>query len=80
MARERRRLYVNVPEPNKNITMASGNKVLADAVFWETESDPFLDGLKRSQGKFRCRGDGGPGGQLRGDDRIIGQSSGQDVG
>ena len=38
----RRRLYVKIPKPNDNVTMTAGNKVLADSVFNDTESDSFL--------------------------------------
>ena len=50
MARRRSRLHANIPRPNDNVTMAAGNKALADSVFRETGLDVFLDGLKRSQG------------------------------
>lgn len=36
--------------PNENITMAAGNKILAESVFREMALDIFLDGLKRPQG------------------------------
>ena len=50
MSRRRSRLHAKIPVPNDNVTMAAGNKVLADSVFGETGLDLFLDGLKRSQG------------------------------
>ncbi|MCK9323615.1 MAG: transposase [Candidatus Methanomethylophilaceae archaeon] len=50
MSHRRSRLHVKIPRPNDNVTMAAGNKVLADSVFRETRLDLFLDGLKRSQG------------------------------
>jgi len=50
MSRRRNRLHAKIPVPNDNVTIAAGNKVLADSVFRETGLDLFLDGLKRSQG------------------------------
>jgi transposase len=47
---KKNRLRVKVPEPNSNITMRMGNKVLVEAVFEDTGLDVFLDGLKRDQG------------------------------
>jgi len=50
MSRRRSRLHAKIPNPNENVTMTAGNKVLAETVFRETGLDMFLDGLKRSQG------------------------------
>lgn len=50
MSRRRSRLHAKIPRPNDNVTMAAGNKVLADFVFRETGLDSFLDRLKCSQG------------------------------
>lgn len=50
MSRKRSRLHAKIPNPNENVTMTAGNKVLAETVFRETGLDTFLDGLKRSQG------------------------------
>ena len=45
-----RMIRARIPEPNKNVTMAMGNKVIVDAVFSGTGLNDFLDGLKREQG------------------------------
>ena len=50
MSRRRSRLHAKIPNPNENVTMTAGDKVLAETVFRETGLDVFLDGLKRSQG------------------------------
>ena len=51
MPRKRSRLTAKVPEPNDNVTMTAGHKVLVEAVFEDTGLNAILDGLKRNQGE-----------------------------
>lgn len=51
LSRKRSRLAAKVPEPNSNVTMTVGHKVLVEAVFEDTELNAILDGLKRNQGE-----------------------------
>jgi len=48
--RSERRINAKIPEPNENVTMTMGNKVLVDSVFADTGLNAFLNGLKRTQG------------------------------
>lgn len=48
--RGKKKIRVNIPEPNRNVTMPMGNKAIVDAVFEDTGLNVFLDGLKRDQG------------------------------
>jgi len=47
---QKKRYRKIIPEPNDNVTMVMGNKVLVDSVFEDTGLNGFLDGLKREQG------------------------------
>ncbi len=50
MSRRRSRIHARVPQPNENVTMTAGNRILTESVFKDTGLDEFLEGLKRSQG------------------------------
>ena len=51
MVQKRRNINIRIPEPNDNISMTMGNKVIVDAVFSDIGLDAFLDDLKRNQGE-----------------------------
>jgi transposase len=48
--RIKRMIRAKMPEPNNNVTMTMGNKILTDAIFADTGLNVFLNGLKREQG------------------------------
>ena len=48
--RTRRKMSAKIPEPNDNVTMTMGNKILVDSVLRDTGLNVFLNGLKREQG------------------------------
>lgn len=50
LSRRMSRIHAKIPEPNDNITMTVGTKILVESVFSDTGLDGFLDGLKRRQG------------------------------